>query len=321
MLTAEQVKSLAREVGFDLCGITGPEPIPEAGERFVSWLDRGYHGEMAYLARDPERRTDPRQSLPEVRSIIMLGLNYYQRNTPKIPEGHGRVSRYARGRDYHKVAEGLLKSLAARLQEAAGEDQRPTFKWFVDYGPFLERAYAERAGLGYIGRNSMLINKRFGSWIFLSEILTDVDLERDDPNAVFHGGCGDCRACIDVCPTGAIVGDADIDARKCISYLTIERPSSVPAEHGKKMGPLIFGCDMCQQVCPHNRKAKVTERADFKPDRGVGEFLEAARILRMSTRDEYLELAAGTPLTRPGLDNLKRNAEIVLDNERHRKTW
>ncbi len=309
------IKRLAREVGFDLCGVTLPGTPPEATDRYWRWLDRGYHGEMSYLANDPARRCDPTRLMPEVRSVIVLGLNYYQANSDGPPPGgHGRVSRYARGRDYHKVIERLAKQLVERITVAT-ERTEAAFKWFVDYGPLLERAYAAKAGLGFIGKNSVLINRTYGSWLFLAEILTSLEIEPDDGTAVDHGDCAECTLCIDSCPTGAIVAEKTIDSTKCLSYLTVERPGEIGDESASRMGSNVFGCDICQEVCPLNCKAIATVHGDLLPEAGVGEFVDARRVVSMSTREQFLELTAGTPLTRPKLEGLRRCAEIVLENE------
>ncbi|MDH4157744.1 MAG: tRNA epoxyqueuosine(34) reductase QueG [candidate division Zixibacteria bacterium] len=316
MLNSEIVKRLATSVGFDLCGITTPDIITGAADRFDRWLENGYHGDMAWLVRTRDKRLDPRRLLATTRSIIMLGLNYYQPDGGEIPAGCGRVSKYARGKDYHKVAGVKIKNLVYKLSEATSPSDRHDFYWYVDYGALLEREYAERAGLGYIGKNGMLINRRFGSWIFLAEILTSVELEPDDPAVVNHGECGTCRRCIEACPTGAIVADRQIDSRKCISYLTIERPADIPEGLARPMDSLVFGCDICQDVCPHNGRAQVTGHREFEYRKGVGEFLSCEEVLKIETREEFLKFTAGTALTRPGLENLQRNARIVLENQR-----
>lgn len=316
-MNSNTVKQVAFEAGFDLCGIAAAGKLDIDADRFASWLNNGLHGEMAYLADRPERRSNPEQLLKNARTIIVLGLNYYQPDATETPTGHGRVSRYARGRDYHKVIERRSRDLIRRLESSSEIEAGVEFKWFVDFGPVLERAYAQKAGLGYIGRNSMLINRTYGSWIFLSEILTNLDLEPDNPKAIKHGTCGTCTRCIDACPTGAIVADRIIDARRCISYLTIERPSEIPQELADQMGDRIFGCDICQDVCPHNQqRAKVTNNNELLSESGIGEFLDAKSILAMQTREEFLKLTAGTPLTRPKLEGLQRNAKIVLENEK-----
>lgn len=320
MLTSQAVKELAFSAGFDLCGITGPEPIPKAQRVFFKWIEHGFHGEMEWLAKNPEARTDPARLLREVRSLIMLGLNYYQPDSADVPRGSGRVSKYARGRDYHKVFEKGMKRLTERMKERA-DDPACVFLSYVDYGPMLERAYAEKAGLGFIGKNSMLINRDFGSWILLGEILTSLELDRDDASVVDHGSCGECRACIEACPTGAIIADRTVKATKCLSYLTIERPSRIPRGFARQLESGIFGCDICQDVCPLNSRAIMTRHDDMRPERGVGEFVDANRIVNMTSREEFLELTAGTPLTRPRLDGLQRNARIVLENQtRHEES-
>lgn len=314
-MKSEIVKRLAYSAGFDLCGICSPEVIEPAKAKYESWLEHGYNAEMSWLAASSERRTDPAKVLPEVKSVIMLGLNYYQPNSDSIPEGHGRVSRYARGKDYHKVIAKKTRHLIHKLAENVDGEKGARFAWYVDYGPMLERSYAAKAGLGYIGKNTMLINRDYGSWIFLSEILTTVELEFDNPKLVDHGHCGDCRLCIEACPTGAILDSWNINSKKCISYLTIERPEKIHPRLAGQINSNIFGCDICQEVCPHNRKAQPSQHDEFDSRRGVGEFLDARRVLTLQSREEFLKLTAGTPLTRPKLDNLKRNAQIVLANQ------
>lgn len=334
-LNSKFVKELARAAGFELCGICSPQLPDDALEAYDRWLAEGHHGEMTWLMDSRDRRADPRQLLPNVKSVIMLGVNYYHPNSDDAPRrcdgivdrrkppqqrtappGMGRISRYARGRDYHKVIGKMLKHLAHRLQQEARTKSQARFFWWVDYGAFFERAFARKAGLGFLGRNSMLINRDYGSWLFLAELLTTIELEPDDPTRIDHGRCGHCRRCIDACPTGAIVRDGVVDSRRCISYLTIERPSEIPAGLRPDMSDLLFGCDICQQVCPYNADPPQTGHCELLPCAGVGEYLDCKSVIDLPDRDAFLRLTAGTPLTRPKLDGLKRNATIVLENQR-----
>ncbi|MBU8933520.1 MAG: tRNA epoxyqueuosine(34) reductase QueG [candidate division Zixibacteria bacterium] len=296
-------------------GITTPDIMPDDKERLHQWLEKGHHADMEWMARSRDRRVDPLLSLPNVKSIIMLGVNYYQPDSKETAPGYGRVARYARGRDYHKVIGRMTKHLISKIQDTLGSRTDHDFFWYVDYGPFLERAYAGKAGLGFVGKNGMLINRTFGSWFFISEILTSVELEPDEPFGGNHGRCGKCTLCVDACPTGAILPGNVIDSRKCISYLTVERPSQIPEDLAAKMGNLLFGCDICQKVCPHNGRAKLTRHAEFLSAAGVGELLDLKRVLSMTTREEFLNLTAGTPLTRPRLEGLQQVARIVLMNQ------
>ncbi len=316
MLNSSIVKDLARSCGFDLCGITSPDVIPEAVERLDRWLAEGHHATMEWLASSRDRRIDPRQLFPQAQSVIMLGVNYYNPNSEHVPEGFGRVSRYARGRDYHKVLGRMIKHLVNKLQQAQGTRTDHDFYWWVDYGAFLEREYARASGLGYIGKNTMLINREFASWFFLAEILTSVELQPDDVKLIDHGSCGECTLCIDACPTEAISEEFGIDSARCISYLTIERPDHISSDLARGMDSMIFGCDICQEVCPHSQRSQLTSHSEFLPQAGVGEFVDCHAIQRLTTREQFLRLTAGTPLTRPRLENLKRNAQIVLANQR-----
>ncbi|MGH8016333.1 MAG: tRNA epoxyqueuosine(34) reductase QueG [Candidatus Zixiibacteriota bacterium] len=317
MINSSTIKNMAYEAGFDLCGIVSPDVIPEAKTHLDNWLKQDFQGEMNYMSKEPERRSNPRRLMPEVNSIIMLGINYYQPDSENVPPNNGRVSKYARGKDYHNVigkkTKALIKAIKAKLTDLTDDD----FRWYVDYAPILERAYAAKAGLGYIGKNSMLINKYFGSWIFLSEILTSLELEPDNPYGVDHGACGRCRMCIVSCPTSAIIENGVIDARKCISYLTVERPSDIPEPLARRMNDKILGCDICQDVCPKNKKSRTTAHQEFLRG-GVGEFVNALELLKINDREDFLDFAAGTPLTRPKLAGMKRNAEIVLKNLKRR---
>ena len=321
MITSSEVKELAIEVGFDLVGITRPDIIPAALARYHQWIKRGFHADMEWMATSLDRRSDPSSLMDETKSIIILGVNYYQANSETIPNGFGRVSRYARGRDYHKIIGRMIKSLLKKIEYAINrevirqQDIACCFKWCVDYGPFLERSYAEKAGLGFIGKNGMLINKTFGSWILLAEIVTSIELTPDHIWAGDHGRCGTCRRCIDACPTGAILEDGIIDARRCLSYLTVEHRGDIDDELATKAGDRLFGCDTCQEVCPHNQKrAVLTNHRQFLPESGVGEFVDVHKVQSISTQEDFLALTAGTSLVRSKLEGLRRNAQIVLRN-------
>jgi len=318
-LTAELIKTYAKSTGFDLCGITTPETPERDVARYKKWLAKGLHADLDYMERNVERRCAPALSQHGVRSIIMLALNYYQTDTEAVDSGYGRVARYARGRDYHKIFETRIRALLREIHTNHPKlNIRENFKYFVDYGPFLERCYAEKAGLGYIGKNSMLITEEYGSWVMLAEILTTVELQPDEPNQKRHGHCGACQRCMLHCPTGAIIAPGVVDTSKCISYLTIEKRGEIEQELRAKIGDKIFGCDICQEVCPHNHPKQRSIRTDdneFLPLAGVGEFINLQEILSLKSREEFLKLTAGTALTRPKLEGLRRNAEVCLENE------
>jgi epoxyqueuosine reductase len=257
-----QLKQKALDLGFQLVGVTPAQPSAFA-EEYRSWLDKGYAGEMGYLHRNLERRLDPRELVPGAKSIIVVGMNYYTR-TPEsdIPEGERAIfARYARGDDYHDVITERLKQLLAWLQQQVPGAQG---RVYVDAGPVLEREVAQRAGLGWFGKNTMLINTRRGSYFFLGEIVTDVLLEPDSPAI---GGCGSCRRCLDACPTGAFPAPYVLDATRCISYLTIENKGPIPEEFVPAIAATgrIYGCDICQEVCPFNADRGDTTYTTYTP--------------------------------------------------------
>lgn len=317
-MTSARIKELAAAVGFDLCGITSADIIPPAKERLIKWLNGGYHGEMDYLAREPERRTDPALTLPGARSVIVLGLNYYHKQDDPPPHS-GRIASYAHGRDYHKLFEKRMKNLISDIcSEQATLDGRRDFKSYVDYGPALERSYASKAGLGFLGRNSMLITEEYGSWVLLAVIITMLELDSDEPYQSRHGDCGSCQRCITHCPTAAIIANGVVDARRCISYLTIEKRGEVDPELPALMGDWIFGCDVCQTVCPFNHpgnRPQQTAHSEFLSDAGVGASISLERINQLESEEEFLALTAGTPLTRAKLHGLKRNARTCSTNQ------
>jgi epoxyqueuosine reductase len=305
---AAAVKERARELGFDLVGITEAQPSAFR-EEYRDWLERGFAGEMDYLQRNVERRLDPRELLPGARSIIVVGLNYYTETPPStVPDSERAVfARYARGDDYHDVMGERLRDLLAFLQERVpGAESRV----YVDAGPVLEREVAQRAGLGWFGKNTMLINTRRGSYFFLGEIVTNVALPSDSPA---RGSCGTCRRCIDACPTQAIVAPFLLDARRCISYLTIELKGPIPNELQPAIGEAgnrVFGCDICQEVCPFSRRSVPTSEAAFQP-REITVNSAVDGILEM-TEEEFRSKFKGSPVKRAKRRGLLRNAAAAL---------
>ncbi|RME89824.1 MAG: tRNA epoxyqueuosine(34) reductase QueG, partial [Anaerolineae bacterium] len=265
----EEILAEAHRLGFALAGVTTPDPPPHI-TTFERWLEANRHGDMAYLAeaRARARRADPRRILPECRSILVLAISYPNPLTAPQPQGqppHGRVAAYAWGEDYHLVLPERLKSLVAFIEHRIGHPV-PN-RWYTDTGPILERDLAQRAGLGWIGKNTCLIHPRIGSYFFLAEVLLGIELEPDPP---FHADrCGRCTRCIEACPTQAILPDRTLDARRCISYLTIERKTEIPTDLRSLLGEWVFGCDICQMVCPWNRFAPPQGDAAFAPRPGV----------------------------------------------------
>nr|BAL54647.1 Fe-S cluster binding protein [uncultured Chloroflexota bacterium] len=249
----EAIKGEARRLGFDLAGITTPDP-PAHFHLFERWLEAGYHGEMGYLAneRSRQRRADPRQILPECRSILVLAMRYPASHPPEPrPWAQGQIASYAWGEDYHLVLEKRLQQLADFIIAQVGHEI--PYRYYTDSGPILERELAQRAGLGWIGKNSCLIHPRYGSYLLLAELLLGLELQPDEPFPSDH--CGRCTRCLEACPTACILPDRTLDARRCISYLTIENKSAIPLELRTAIGNWIFGCDECQRVCPWNRFA------------------------------------------------------------------
>lgn len=305
------LKVEARRLGFTLCGVAPPVPAPHL-DAYRQWLDAGRHGEMGYLVEHLPLKAHPNRLLPDVRSVIVVALNYSQPN-PQTP-GQPRIASYALGRDYHKVIRGKLRRLAAWISQVAPDAQH---RVCVDSAPIFERDYARLAGLGWFGKNTMLINSRRGSWFLLGVLLTTAEFEYDPPA---EGGCGTCRACIDACPTGAIIfdqGQWQVDARRCISYLTIEHRGEIAPELSERMQDWTFGCDVCQLVCPFNQprpsqpeRARITEEPDFLARREWPSLIQLAQI----EEAPWDTLTQGSPVRRTGRAGLQRNAQISLEN-------
>lgn len=307
-MTAADVKDLARTCGFDLAGIAAAEPA-EDRDRYHAWVAAGRAGEMRYLTdRRAAVRDDPRQLLPAARSIVCVGKVYqtpWPYSTRYSDAERGWISRYAWGSDYHDEMRHGLERLSALIVERAGTPVES--KICVDTAPLLERSYARMAGLGWIGKNTCLISQRLGSWIFLGELLLSIALEPDNPPP---DRCGTCTRCIDACPTGAIPEPYTLDARLCISYLTIELRGVWPEEMRDAAGAHVFGCDICQDVCPWNRRAAVTEDPAFAP-RHYAPLLEELASL---SHEQFREMFRGTPVTRARYSGFLRNVAIAMGN-------
>jgi len=312
MTLAEDIKQKAIELGFDLAGITDASPLNiEHVEVFTRWLKAGFAGQMGYMHRNLEKRTNPAKLLKNAQSVICVGLNYTPPKTQLKPPDPaapaGRVANYARYEDYHLFIKKRLRKLIDFIVSIAGADL--TFKICVDSAPLAERAFAVRAGLGFIGKNRMLINPKLGPQILLGEIITNLKLKSDEP---IDSNCSNCNKCITSCPTGALRPDGRFDANKCISYLTIEYEGKIPANLAEKIGARLFGCDECVLACPYQKNAPTCSNADFTfyPDRTC---LNLNEILKM-TEYQFKTRFFNSPLARTGLQKLRTTAELCLRN-------
>ena len=303
----QRIKAQAYGLGFDLVGITRTGPAPTA-QQFQQWLRAGYAGEMHYLERGAEKRRDTRLPVGGAKSAVVVGMTYGGR------EPSGPVARYARGDDYHDVMESKLRTLHRCVDAWAGAPVRG--KAYVDTGPLLERDLGRLAGLGWFGKNTMLISPRMGSFFFLGALLLDIELSPDEPFATER--CGSCTRCLDACPTDALLEPGVLDARRCISYLTIELKGPIPIELREGVGDRLYGCDVCQDVCPWNEKFSVGLTADsgFVPREALGakDARTLARELLAMTPGEFSAAFKGSPMKRAKLRGLKRNAAVVLGN-------
>ena len=304
------VRTLATELGFTGLGVSSVN-LAQAEQRLTDWLARGYHGEMAWMAHHGSRRSRPAELVPGTLRVISVRMDYWPQQAaapwPVLQSPTlGYVSRYALGRDYHKRVRQRLQRLADGIAALVGPFG---YRVFCDSAPVLEKPLAEQAGLGWIGKHTCLIDRRGGSWFFLGELYTDLPLPVDAPA---RGHCGSCRACMDVCPTGAIVAPYVLDARRCISYLTIEHPGPIPEELRPLLGNRIYGCDDCQLVCPWNKFARPTDAGDFAPREG----LDAPRLVDLMdwSADEFGRRLAGSAIRRIGHERWQRNIAVALGN-------
>ena len=309
MTLTQKIKRFALdEAGFDLAGVSRAELPAFHAEALGRWVEQGRAGVMDYMKRDPARRADPRKVLASARSVIALAVNYHHPEDPKPASPTGKVAQYAYGADYHDVLDKKLAKLAAFVREAGGPGTEA--RTYVDTGPVLEKAFAREAGLGFFGKNTNVITREFGSWVFLASVLTNLELEPDAPHA---GSCGSCRLCLDACPTEALTAPYELDATRCISYWTIEAKEAAPRELARKFGDWVFGCDICQDVCPYNFRAKTTRHEELYPARRAGTWIgldEAAE----ASEERFREKFRGSPVKRAKLAGLRRNAGTAAAN-------
>ena len=300
-----QLKLKAAEIGFQKVGIVPTEPLVDEGARLTDWLNRGFHGEMAWLEREPEKRGDPRLLFPDAKSVIVVALNYFTQHEHIEDATLGKISRYAWGDDYHDIVREKLREL---LDWIKSENSDAQGKICVDTAPMMDKAWAVRAGLGWLGKHSNLITTDVGSWVFIGEILLNLKLDYD--TAIVEDHCGTCTACLDACPTGAIVEPYVVDSRKCISYATIElRDERLPENIAANLDGWFYGCDICQDVCPWNRFEKPSDEERFEP-RNSKTSVVLDEVLSL-TPETYAERFRRTAIKRAKLPGLKRNAAAL----------
>ncbi|HOQ88889.1 MAG TPA: tRNA epoxyqueuosine(34) reductase QueG [Candidatus Hydrogenedentes bacterium] len=302
----EKIKAAARGLGFDACGIASV--ASEQDDGFNAWIDAGMHADMSWMERTREVRQRISLFLPGARSVVMLAANYFT-DPPDKPEDtlRGRVSRYAWGRDYHRAMQRAVGKVAEVVDQVfPGSRSRIS----IDSAPVRERAWAARAGIGWVAKNSLIIIPGVGSWCFLAAVVTTAEIQPDPP---VPDRCGSCRACMDACPTGAIVAPRVVDSSRCVAYHTIENRGAIPPEVARFMGDMVFGCDICQEVCPWNRRAPRSHIRDFLPRSEDTAWPPLAPLLAGS-RDWFEAVFTGTPVRRAKLEGMRRNAEIVRNN-------
>lgn len=318
MTFLEKIKTRAFELGFDLCS-SSPAIIPDREKKsYLAWVNSGGAAGMDYMTREPEKRLDVGRAFPDMKTVLSLGVSYFQGPVPEKPgPGFGRVARYAWGIDYHDVIPSRLQLLLKDIETILGRPVKSTTA--VDTKPLLERAMAQSAGLGFVGKNTMLIAPQVsgqfhvGSWVFLSEILLDLPFEGvAEKNEV--QGCGGCTKCLTACPTDAFDGAYKLKSEKCISYLTIENKGWIPLEMRKAIGEWVYGCDVCQDVCPFNARAKETKWPEFQAEKGVGAWMSLKEILSTKDQPDFKRKWGHTPLARAKRKGLVRNACVAAGN-------
>ena len=307
----KKIKEKALEIGFHKVGVARAEALPRERENLEEWLERGFQAEMGWMKREPEKRADPRLILENAKSVISVALNYFTPHEHENSPAKGKVSRYAWGDDYHDVLKEKLRELSGFIAEFCPE---AASKACVDTAPVMDKAWAQRAGLGWIGKHSNLITREYGSWVFLGEILLDVELEYDAPET--QDFCGSCTACLDSCPTNAIVEPRVVDSNRCISYQTIElRAEQLSDEIAGNLNGWLYGCDVCQDVCPWNRFEKPTEETRFepRPDNVSPDLNEIANL----SHENYVERFRRSAMKRAKLAGLQRNARALLSQTKN----
>lgn len=297
------IKQLAAELGFSFCGIAKVEKLDDDARRLESWLNKGMHGSMQYMERYFDMRIDPSKLVPGAKSVITLLLNYFPKE--KQNDDALKISKYAYGKDYHEVIREKLNHLIELIKQNVGDIHG---RGFVDSAPVLERTWAHRSGLGWVGKNGNLINKQMGSFFFIATLITDLELETDEPFAKDY--CGTCTRCIDACPTDAILPDKIVDGSKCISYFTIElKEMLIPGEMKGKFDNWMFGCDVCQDVCPWNRFAQPTNEIEFTP---IPEILDlSTKEWEAMTEEKFKTIFRHSPLSRSKLKGIQRNLKFL----------
>jgi len=313
-LITRKIKTISSEVGFHAVGVTRFEIPEDAEQRFLKWREKGYAGDMQFLKNYEARRDQLLSEAAWAKSVIVLGVNYYQKEkNPEPPgPGFGKVARYAWGEDYHKAIRKRHETFINRLKTEVSAEAR--FLSSIDTRPLFERELAQRSGLGFIGKQNQLLSLQFGPWLFLSEILTDLELEEDAPHL---GTCGTCRICIDACPTDAIVGPRELDATKCIAYHTIENPGEIPENVQSKMDKWFFGCDICLTVCPYTAKSKVTDWEEFRGlslEGTVPGWVDMNAILSLKSQGEFRRKFKTSAISRINKKQAIRNAKVTLRN-------
>jgi epoxyqueuosine reductase len=309
-LRSEEVKTKARELGFSKVGVVAATALTEEGARLREWLAQGSHGEMGYMARDPEQRADPRLLLPAAKSVVCVALNYYRPEKHSETPDTGKISRYAWGDDYHDVLRDKLKLLLEWVCERAPEVEG---KICVDSSPMMDKAWAVRAGIGWLGKHTNVITREFGSWVFLGELLLSIELDYDSFIEADH--CGKCTACLDACPTAAIIAPYRLDATRCISYGTIElRSEELPEPIRSNSGGWVFGCDICQDVCPWSRFSKPTAEGRFTPRPGI--VAPDLQSLAEMSQEDFSARFRRNPVKRAKVTGLRRNARTLLERRK-----